>query len=154
MGTPKPQDVMFRCAKMGRFEDFRELLFSSKLRLNVTDALGNTALHYAASGDHPRICHFILKTDPKVVNIQNNIGDTALHKAAGRAKPKVIELLLAHGADIQLQNNDGQRPQDIATDPRVIELLTPASFGDYSDDDDMDPFADDGGDDDEEFSDD
>merc|ERR1711862_662296 len=108
----------------GRFEDFRQLLFSSKLRLNVQDGIGNTALHGAAAGDHPRLCHFILKTDPKVINVTNNIGDTALHKAAGRAKPKVIDLLLVNNADIMAKNNDGQRPQDIAKDPKIIEMLT------------------------------
>lgn len=79
-GGPTPQELMFRFAKTGRAEEFRQTLFSSKLRLNVQDGLGNTVLHYAAAGDHPRICHFILKTDPKVVNICNNIGDTPLHK--------------------------------------------------------------------------
>ena len=49
-------------------------------------------------------------------------------QAAGRAKPKVIELLIANHADIMAKNNDGLRPQDIATDPRVIELLTPESL--------------------------
>ena len=79
-GGPTPQELLFRAAKTGRFDDFRQILFSSKLRLNVTDGLGNTALHYAAAGDHPAICKFILKTDPQVINIPNNIGDTPLHK--------------------------------------------------------------------------
>lgn len=78
--NPTQIDLLFRAAKTGRFDDFKTTLFSSKLRLNVQDGLGNTALHYAAAGDHPRIAHFILKTDPKVINISNNIGDTPLHK--------------------------------------------------------------------------
>jgi len=151
-GGPTPQELLFRAAKTGRFDDFRQILFSSKLRLNVTDGLGNTALHYAAAGDHPAICKFILKTDPQVINIPNNIGDTPLHKAAGRAKPPMMEILLSFGADVMTQNQDGLRPQDVAkasshSDPRSIELLTPASLGSYSDDDDdMDPFKDDGDD--------
>jgi ankyrin repeat protein len=73
-------ELLFRYAKTGAVEEFRDLLFSKRVRLSVQDALGNTPLHYAAAGNHPRCVHFILRTDPKVINITNNIGDTALHK--------------------------------------------------------------------------
>ena len=79
----------------------------------------------------------------------------------------MMEILLSFGADLDLKNNDGLRAQDVAqasphADPKSIELLTPvASLGGlavpfvsdsfltlsnigYSDDDDMNPFADDG----------
>ena len=57
-----------------------------------------------------------------------------MEQAAGRAKPPMMEILLSFGADVMTQNQDGLRPQDVAkasshSDPRSIELLTPASLG-------------------------
>ncbi len=49
------------------------------------------------------------------VNTANARGDTALHAAAARGYDSVIELLVAHGADLDSTNADGQTPLDVAT---------------------------------------
>jgi ankyrin repeat protein len=61
-------------------------------------------------------------------NLQDVNGDSALHYAArlGYGHEDAIPILIEHGASLDLRNNNGETPLDIATSNTIIELLRDA----------------------------
>ena len=74
---------------------------------NLQDSLGNTALHFAATES---TALQLLTATPKSVNvgIPNSRGQVALHVAAQRGNVSVLNLLLQHGADQYVMDDQGQ----------------------------------------------
>ena len=54
------------------------------------------------------------------VNTADVRGNTALHHAVLKDFPSVVELLAAHGADLELANERQQTPMDLAETPQTI----------------------------------
>jgi len=65
-------------SKRGNEEQLAELIAQGH-SVNVVDAVGNTPLHWAASGGHIDTVKLLLKNGVDV-NALNKNGDTALHK--------------------------------------------------------------------------
>uniref|UniRef100_A0A1B6D484 Osteoclast-stimulating factor 1 n=1 Tax=Clastoptera arizonana TaxID=38151 RepID=A0A1B6D484_9HEMI len=86
------------------------------------DAVGNTALYWACRGGHLDCVNTLLSLPNPPVNAQNKIGDTALHAAAAHDHIGVIKLLLDKGADMTVQNNDGETPLECGSSA-VTSLL-------------------------------
>lgn len=115
------------------------------LQLQQLDKAGNTALFWASHGGHT-VCMTLLlqslKTDlnvqvvyptkfPKYLSIpnfyynaKNKLGDTALHAAAWKGRTEAVNLLLSYGAKVNISNNEGKTPLDLAHDPEIIDLLS------------------------------
>jgi ankyrin repeat protein len=94
-------------------------LLASRENIDMTDILGNTCLHLAASRSH--YCKKILEELVKAganVNAVNDKGDTPLHTLIKHWKSPVyvrddtlkdmILLFLKYGADINIQDNEGK----------------------------------------------
>lgn len=67
------------------------------------------------------------------INYQNSAGRTALHVACNPGNVEIIKLLLDHGADLSITDNQGKTPKDILNPPNIeIEELIlnppPATF--------------------------
>ncbi|GFR50918.1 hypothetical protein Agub_g13237 [Astrephomene gubernaculifera] len=87
----------------------------------------STALHDAAAGGYLEICEKLLeKADGAIVNKADEDGDTPLHNAARGNHTAVVKLLLARGADRNMQNGCGNKPVDEAEEEEVKELLREA----------------------------
>ncbi len=71
-------DAWFASAKGGRDDEIKGLVGSIK-DVNITDSLGNTALHYAAAGNHTTVVQELLKLKVNV-NAKNKQGETPAHK--------------------------------------------------------------------------
>ena len=54
----------------------------------------------------------------EVIDTANGAGDTALHGAVQRGFLAVADLLVAHGADLDLENGRGQTPRALIDDAR------------------------------------
>ncbi|KAG0350334.1 hypothetical protein BGZ54_003894 [Gamsiella multidivaricata] len=83
-------------------------------------AIGNlkAVLHYCQSGVN--------------VNAQNSMnGWTALHWATHRGHEPVVRALLMRGARVDVKNNKGQTPVELAKKPEILELYgkTPSEAG-------------------------
>eukprot|EP00667_Euglena_gracilis_P003794 EG_transcript_3804 len=115
-GTPLLQQAVINGQR-----DLALLLLQLNARPSDTDALGNVALHWAASGRHINVLELLLDAkavgDPKAqdssvaeVNTQNAEGDTPLHKASRWGRPEFVSLLLSKDADPTLRNNQGRTP--------------------------------------------
>jgi len=94
---------------------------------NILDFEANTPLHFAGSVLDPKTIALLLQYNPDV-NSSNVYGDTPLHNVAGAGESranfhphhlnpflKCMKKLLHHGADPNIQNNDGEAVLNIVT---------------------------------------
>lgn len=84
--------------------------------VDVKDALGNGALHYAAERGSVEIVTLLLEHSAKV-NAKGRLGKTPLHLAASR---DIALLLLKYRADATIKDADGNTPAHIA-----VQFCTP-----------------------------
>lgn len=124
MGDSSPHIIqIIEVAKRGNEEQLAELI-SSGHDVKVVDAVGNTPLHWAASGGHLEACKILVKHGVDL-NATNKNGDTALHKAAWRGHAATIEFLLSSGINRDHKNHDNKAAIDLAKTKDVRKVLVP-----------------------------
>jgi ankyrin repeat protein len=82
--------------------------------INITDSLGNTALHYCKYLNENMIYETVLQSNPTSLNAQNRDGQTPLHDAILSDNYSFARFLLQRGADLTLTNKDGNTPLHLA----------------------------------------
>eukprot|EP01127_Copromyxa_protea_P002503 TRINITY_DN1239_c0_g1_i6.p1 TRINITY_DN1239_c0_g1~~TRINITY_DN1239_c0_g1_i6.p1 ORF type:complete len:1554 (-),score=340.11 TRINITY_DN1239_c0_g1_i6:73-4713(-) len=100
--------------------------------LSVQNKRGQTILHLATANNLSAIFDAVLAaSDDSIIGIdlQDNNGWTALHFAAYHGHSDFVRRLLEAGASPLLNNENGDIPCDLATDPEIIRLLSPATRG-------------------------
>ena len=106
--------------------DTINLLISLGLDINKQDIKGNTLLHVAAfCNNSSDIVTFLLNNGAKL-NIQSESGNTPLHVASMMNNIQIVQLLLDHGADITIKNNEGKTAEDKAKSALIKNLLAQA----------------------------
>lgn len=85
-----------------------EILLAHGADLNARLDSGLTPTMLAAMRRDPANLIALLKAKPDLDSQTN--GPTALHLAVSVGRPKSVELLLAHGANMNLEDTDGQTP--------------------------------------------
>jgi len=117
-------------ATTGDIETTRTLLSrGTQIDIDSTDALGWTALMYAADAGHEVLVQLLLDAGSDF-NHKNAAQDTLLHLASERGRTRVVQLLLDAGADIETRDAEGRTPLFLAIDgghAEVIELLHAAA---------------------------
>jgi ankyrin repeat protein len=101
---------------------FKVLIQTLGCDVNVQDDNKNTPLHYALEKfvrcDDITVLHYLLNQKDVNVNIKNQLGHTLLHMACNNMKKSPIEifklLIEAHGADVNLQDNNKNTPIHLA----------------------------------------
>eukprot|EP00111_Clytia_hemisphaerica_P000739 TCONS_00002172-protein len=83
----------------------------------VTDRRNRNCLHYAAYLGYTEILETLLnRTDAhKIINAKDDSGKTPLFKAAETSSLACVEILLNHGSDVTIQDNDGISVMHVAT---------------------------------------
>lgn len=120
-----PQTALFESAKRGNDDDLVELLSGEyKVDVNLPDALGNTALHYAAAADHTKAAALLLGKGAKT-ETRNKQQETPLHRAAARGAFRTAKLLVFKGANLEALDGNKQTPRALAQKPELREVLTP-----------------------------
>mmetsp|Transcript_10698 Transcript_10698/g.39278 ORF Transcript_10698/g.39278 Transcript_10698/m.39278 type:complete len:199 (-) Transcript_10698:103-699(-) len=102
----------------------------SERRQQVTakDSDGRTALHLACMEGHYDvssrliIAEALLRNGAKV-NAQDNQGYSPLHMACANGYLDVIRLLLKHGADLQLANEEGLLPFQMNNEDEGVQAI-------------------------------
>jgi len=119
--------LMFVALK-GDYDKFNRLLERDQFDQGISDSLGNTALHYAASReDHdPRFVAALLDRGVDS-NPQNNEGDTPLMLAVKHEATESIRTLLAPrpegipNTDLSLVNNKNQTAGDLLLQSKILD---------------------------------
>ena len=75
--------------------------------------------------DHLDVAALLIRFNTEV-NATDQLGFTPLHEAAQKGRTQLCALLLAHGADPHMKNQEGQTPLDLSTAEDVKCLLQDA----------------------------
>lgn len=114
-------ELYFSYSKVGNVDGLEEF---SKMDINKTDDLGNTALHWACSGNHLDCVKYIVEKRKGKVNLKNKNGDTPLHTASWKGSLSCVQYLLeSTDADLNAKNQDNKRPVDLARHLEVKSCL-------------------------------
>ena len=91
---------------------------------NAQDGDGDTCLIYLPQlGALPSEYQPLLQDSRTDVNLANHAGDTPLHKMAQwNTSPEIVQMLLAKGGDLNMRNNSGKTPLDVAEASGNAEL--------------------------------
>lgn len=101
------------------------VLLNKGTPVDIEDAAGYTALHYAARNGHRKICQELLSNGANVNAVTRSGKATPLHRAVTQNHIHIVELLLTANADVNLQDSDGFTPlhRAIMSDCPVIAKL-------------------------------
>ncbi|XP_046752467.1 osteoclast-stimulating factor 1-like [Diprion similis] len=95
------------------------------------DSAGNVPLYWASRAGHIDCVKELLSLPNSAVDAQNKMGDTPLHAAANHGHLEVVQMLLEAGADASLRNSDNLTPEELASNPAVINTIQ-MSYREYS----------------------
>ncbi|XP_033097907.1 E3 ubiquitin-protein ligase MIB2-like [Anneissia japonica] len=93
--------------------------------MNSRKSDGLTALHLAAMNDSPNAVKYFISTPMCNKNIQDGRGSTPLHCAVGKGHNQVIELLVKGGANMDVQDNDGDTSLHLSMMTSELTSLPP-----------------------------
>lgn len=100
-------------AYFGNIDCLNELL-SYGISANLcTSKFRQTPCHIASFGGHPRCLLRLLKSGANF-HAQDYLGETPIHKASRVGNLESINVLLANGSRLNLCNNNGHLPSDLA----------------------------------------
>jgi ankyrin repeat protein len=107
--------------------DILRLAIAAGADTRLTNRFGGTALIPAAERGHVDVVRELLTTSDVDVNHVNRLGWTALLEAivlsdGGPRHQQIVELLLAHGADVNLPDKDGVTPLQHARQRGFAEI--------------------------------
>ncbi|KAK2175657.1 hypothetical protein NP493_716g01003 [Ridgeia piscesae] len=91
----------------------RIALQTRQVDVDKVDALGKTALIYAAKRNSPVFVQILLDGGA-TVDLADAWNRTALHFAVRRADLRIVELLLSSGADVEIEDHKGLTPLNYA----------------------------------------
>ncbi len=111
----KRKDNPFLYAGAEGLLDVLKLLIAAHADTKLTNRYGGTALIPASERGHVAVVETLLTQTDVAVNHVNNLGWTALLEAiilsdGGVKHQQIVQLLIDHGADVNLPDKDGVRP--------------------------------------------
>jgi len=130
-----PDDTALYAAVFNGHRDIVELLIERGADVNQSDSIGETPLIPAAAftrQDNRQEIVTLLLENGADIDHQSDTGWTALHAAAygGWGSPEgdleTARILIEHGAALDLKNEDGQTPRDLAPPGELAEMLREA----------------------------
>ncbi|EFA78350.1 hypothetical protein PPL_09001 [Heterostelium album PN500] len=124
-------EIIFAAAKKNHISMLEEFYEQRKrannFNPNLTDALGNTPLHYSATFNHYETSQrlLILGANP---NFQNRAGETPLHRAVWYNHVNIATLLIENGGDVSITNNMKQNALGLAKSLDMKALIQSAQL--------------------------
>lgn len=116
-----------------------QLLLASEADVGAATPRGETCLSLACAGGFTEVTQMLAGTNPTTLNQADAGGNTPLHVCAASGTLECAVVLLRSGANVELKNQRGQTPVDLAkvkgTDlssnhnPELLQLLKDQSPG-------------------------
>lgn len=100
------------------------LLIKKNALVDFADTYGYTPLCIAAENGKDTCVQLLLDAGADI-NHRTAAKNTPLHIAASECHTHCVKLLLKAGADQMLENDDGDIPRDVTTNPECKKLLKP-----------------------------
>lgn len=101
-----------------------DTLVNAHAAINAVDYLGNTALHYAVqNGGSTDLVTKILDAGAWIDTV-NKHGETALHLAAEAGNVDAVKVLVAHHANLTIQDAKGETAADEAISSNHLDIAT------------------------------
>eukprot|EP00746_Dinoflagellata_sp_MGD_P162647 gnl/MRDRNA2_/MRDRNA2_90293_c0_seq1.p1 gnl/MRDRNA2_/MRDRNA2_90293_c0~~gnl/MRDRNA2_/MRDRNA2_90293_c0_seq1.p1 ORF type:complete len:223 (-),score=63.41 gnl/MRDRNA2_/MRDRNA2_90293_c0_seq1:111-779(-) len=117
---------IWTAASDGDIQRVEELMSIEGFTPTSPDENGYTPVHAAASWCHLELLEKLLQRDGSAANVRDSDGDTPLHHVAENGDleaedlEKVVDMLLAHGANPELKNNEGKNPLECCGAPEEV----------------------------------
>ena len=102
-----------RCAQFDAIKILKRLLIGDDTILELTDKLGNSALHYAAIRGHVSIIDYLVAAGASI-NLRNQENKSALYMACEQGKLGAVIALMKGNADVTLKSYEGLTPLQVA----------------------------------------
>ena len=109
---PAGETALFHIVGMGSDEGFR-LLLENDADIHHRDRQGDTTLHKAMTFDQRGLASHLIERVLDI-NATNKIGATALHYAVRSGNLGMVEFLVEKGAEVEVQDADGNSPAEVA----------------------------------------
>ncbi|KAH7382531.1 AFG1-like ATPase-domain-containing protein [Phaeosphaeria sp. MPI-PUGE-AT-0046c] len=120
---PVEEDIM-QLARLGEIGAIQKLFDSGKFDATYKDEQGITPLHWAAINNHYALCHFLIQAGAPINAKGGDAVATPVLWAAKRCNYYIVNLLLDHGADPLLTDDQGFNLLHSATlDGNVYQLV-------------------------------
>ena len=119
--------IFIQFAKANKFdEDLAYYLFEQGVEINYQDSNGKTALIHAVERGSIETINFLIEQDAEI-NIRDNNGQSAIFYTVGfPSRKKALELLILHGADVNIKNKGNKTPLYYAKtncDSSIVNIL-------------------------------
>lgn len=114
---------MIKAAKNGDLVMLKDLHLQGYSLMSI-DSTGQTALHHGCRFGHKDIIRYLIAYAPSAIMnmLDNDKGQTALHKAAVNRRRSICYMLVAAGANLLIQDNEGRTAKILALDSDDHEL--------------------------------
>ena len=127
MKTNAGFSVIHFASQSNKLTSFFYFVKKYKLDINIKDKKGNTCLHFACFYGSNKIVNYLLCQKNIKINEKNYEGYTPLHFCVLSKNEKALKKLLLCYADINIENNKGEKAIDIASknmQTSMIKLLS------------------------------
>lgn len=110
--------------RSGNLEKVKAEIAKDKRLVNLTDELGRNPLQLACEHGYLAMVNVLIKAGADINHIDRLKGFSALHYAALRNNPKVLSFLLSRGADMTIQDSEGNFPLHYCAANGCVETVT------------------------------
>ena len=114
--------LLFDVVRYDRLDMFKWLVKEGD-HVNDTISYGKTIAHVASFYGSNNCLHTICEQHNDLIHLPDNFGRTSLHSAVREKQLTSVKILLKHGADPNMKNDNGRTPLDLAKDERHEEMI-------------------------------
>ncbi|XP_050301735.1 putative ankyrin repeat protein RF_0381 isoform X3 [Anthonomus grandis grandis] len=122
----KGETLLHLACKKQKFNQVRDLV-ESKVDINAKDYAGWAPLHEAIQTGNLEIVEYLLKKKC-LINIPGPEYTTPLHQAASANNVEMVQLLLKYGADKNMVDYTGLKPEDCTKFQPLLDILKGTMF--------------------------
>uniref|UniRef100_A0A665X5N4 E3 ubiquitin-protein ligase MIB2 n=1 Tax=Echeneis naucrates TaxID=173247 RepID=A0A665X5N4_ECHNA len=123
-------NLLHHAALKGNKLATEKILARARQLVDVKKDDGFSALHLAALNNHRDVAEILIKEGRCDINIRNNRNQTPLQLAVTQGHTNLVQLLVAEGADVNMEDEDGDTAMHVALlRPQLANLSASGLLG-------------------------